>query len=157
MVEFSVGNGQRWTANFAPGFGTTSGAFPHPDGSRVLVIASGDVWVVDPMNQSAEQVFRGINAVWPVSSPDGFILEWQGLAFVRFGAAGVFWHTRRLSWDGFEGLEVGPGQIIGQAWSSIEEGWLPFEVDLATGAVAGGAYHLEDGREWEQLASSGAA
>ncbi len=47
VVEFGTGAGA-WVANFRPGLGGLDAAFLHPNGHDVVVIASGDLWVVSP-------------------------------------------------------------------------------------------------------------
>jgi hypothetical protein len=156
VVEFEPANGPPWTGNFEPGIGGTSDVLPHPDGRRAIVIAAGDAWVVDPETAAGERLLDSIDAVWPVQAPEGFVFSWQGLAFVRIGTTGVIWHTRRLSWDGFDSVSVSKDRITGAAWDPMLNQWQPFEVDLATGASHGGSFGEHDSEHWEQLAPASA-
>jgi hypothetical protein len=45
-----------------------------------------------------------------------------------------------ISVDGFDKLRFEVKRLIGEAWSPIEDRWLPFSVDLHTGFVDGCGY-----------------
>jgi hypothetical protein len=153
VVEFSQGGDGSWTGNFEPGIEGATDVLQHPDEKHVIVISRGDVWVVDPNRRLADRIAYAVDSFWPVSSPDGFVFSRQGLAFFRLVEDGVRWHTRRLSWDGFDKVEVDPTTIRGLAWNAVVETSQTFEVDLKTGASMGGAYDLEDTEGWERLAN----
>jgi hypothetical protein len=93
-----------------------------------------------------------LEAFWPVHEPDGFVFSRQGLAFLRLDADGIRWHTRRISWDGFDALEFDHGRITGFAWNAVGNQWQPFSVSLETGQSTGGGYDVEDTEGWEHLA-----
>ncbi|HKI85294.1 MAG TPA: hypothetical protein VKA53_00980, partial [Thermoanaerobaculia bacterium] len=82
----------------------------------------------------------------------GWIYSRQGLALARLGPAGLFWHTRRLSWDGFDQLAVSGNEMKGLAWSPMDDRWHPFRVDIRTGTSQGGSYGDDDSEGWERLA-----
>ena len=155
VVEFASGTG-KWTGNFAPGSGELSTAVPHPDGRRVLVVAGGDIWMVDPDTETAEQVATSVVDLWRVGTPEGSVLNLQGLAFAHLGPTGILWHTRRLSWDGFKDIEMIDARLTGAAWSAVgPPEWVPFEVDLSTGRSTGGSFDVPGSLtgDWERLAS----
>ena len=56
------------------------------------------------------------------------------------GSEGWCWRTRRISWDGFEGIEIAEKTIYGRAWNAVMRYWQPFSIEVATGIVRGGAY-----------------
>ena len=72
--------------------------------------------------------------------PDGYLLNNQGLGFLRLSADGVMWRSRRISWDGFSELRLEGQRLFGQAWSPFGDAWLPFELDVRTGETEGGSY-----------------
>jgi hypothetical protein len=155
VVEFVRPDKQTWVGNFAPGISSLSAVLPHPDGRQVLVFSGGDAWAIDTDAERGEQIMQAVDAVWPEVHSDGLILSRQGLALARLGPAGILWHTRRLSWDGFDKVHVDSGHISGLAWDAINDRWLPFDVDVATGSSAGGSYGSEDTERWERLAAVG--
>jgi hypothetical protein len=150
VIEFTDSAGDRWTANFRPGLGGLNGVGPHPDGRHVLVFAGGDAWSVDPDQREAVLVGNAIDAQWVV--PGGLVLSRQGLAFLRLAASGTLWHTRRLSWDGFQNVLIHGETLTADAWSPLDDSWVPCWVDLASGRSHGGSYFEQDVERWEQLA-----
>lgn len=152
VVRFVRSDGGIWAGNFAPGIGGATDVRAHPDEQRVIVFAGGDVWVVDPDTESAEQVAVAVDAIWPVEGPAGMVMSRQGLAFSRLGPAGLLWHTRRLSWDGFDQVRLAEGRLTGLAWDAVHDRWEPFAVDLSTGRSTGGTFSDDDHEGWERLA-----
>jgi len=150
VVEFASQAGS-WVGNFAGGLGGLTAVHPHPNDRDVVVIAAGDLWVVDMEQRSAEVAFSSIDAALDVQHPPGWVFSRQRVALARFGPGGLIWHTRRLSWDGFDQLKIVGGEITGRAWSPIRNQWLEFQVDLRTGKSSGGANSSEDSEQWEQL------
>jgi hypothetical protein len=81
----------------------------------------------------------------------------QGLAIARFGPQGLCWHTKRLSWDGFDQLNVVGDELTGLAWDPMGDSAMPFRVDIRTGRSSGGSFLAEGTRtnDWERLADDG--
>lgn len=153
VVEFGTGAGA-WVANFRPGLGGLNRAFLHPNGRDVAVIASGDLWVVNPIQRSAELLLPAIVTALEVQNPNGWVLSRQGIALARLGPGGLVWHTRRLSWDGFDQLRIEGNEVVGLAWSPFGDQWREFRVDLRTGKSSGGTYSEKDSERWDRLSVS---
>lgn len=141
VVEFAGREGTTWVGNFELGYGRISGTWAHPNGTDAIVIAAGTAYSVSPSSRAVVEMAGYVEQVWPVEGPPGLLFQLMGIVFVRIGAAGELWRTRRVSWDGFADLELGSESIRGSAW---EPGgtWVPFVVDLHTGAVHGGSFAL---------------
>ena len=150
VVEFTNGR-TRWTGNFAGGYGITL-AQAHPNQRDAVVIAGGQMYVVDIDARSAHCPLASIQDMVEVNDPDGWIFDISGLALVRFGSRGVVWHTRRLSWDGLRDLRIDNRTLTGGAWSPLEDRWMEFQVDLITGRSTGGSMPPEIQDDWEKLA-----
>ena len=150
VVEFDSAAGS-WVANFRPGLGGLNLVSPHPNGHDAVVIASGDQWVVNPERHSANLLLPAINTALEVHDTNGWVLSRQGIALARLGPEGLIWHTRRLSWDGFDQLSIVGDEITGLAWSPLGDQWLGFRVDLRIGRSSGGAYSQIDSEQWERL------
>jgi hypothetical protein len=148
-----VNDSTHWIGNFQCGSASSNLVRLHPDLSRVLVFAAGNLWVVNPQARMAELWADWIDAVWPVPGSNDLVLSLQGLALARLGAEGTRWRTRRLSWDGFDAVAFNGSSINGVAWTPLGQTWLPFEVDLSSGASRGGSYVELDGTDGEQLAT----
>lgn len=151
VVEFRAEAGA-WVGNFQPGLGKLECAGDHPDGRHAIVMSAGDLWVVDPNERTAQLVLPGIEAAFEVQDPNGWIYSREGLALARLGPAGLIWHTRRLSWDGFAQLTILGAEMRGLAWSPFDDQWQPFRVNIRTGMSRGGSYGDEDSEGWEKLA-----
>ena len=140
VVEFALPSGEKWLGNFKRGGGGVDGVLPHPNGAEVLVMAAGSVWSVDPFSQHAIELAGAVDGTWPVNDPEGVIFSLLGLSLLRLGPPGILWRTHQISWDGFRHIELSQHALTGEAWSAIDDSWIPFSVDLHTGVVAGGAY-----------------
>lgn len=151
VVEFTTEAG-RWFGNFERGMRGMEFIGFHPNARDAVVIARGDLWVVRPEEHTAELQFTAIQAAYDVHDPDGWVFDRQGLAFARLGPTGILWHTRRISWDGFDQVTLDKDKVTGLAWSALEDRWFPFQVDLSSGRAAGGSYPVADGSDWEVLA-----
>lgn len=152
VVEFKSELGT-WVGNFKPGFARVTLAGVHPNGRDAIVIAAGNLWVINPNTKTGTLLLPAIDAALEVREPDGWILNRQGLALARFGPQGIIWHTRRLSWDGFDELSIALGEVKGLAWSPLDDRWYPFRVDLSTGKSTGGSFGNEDAEGWERCLS----
>ena len=146
VVEFELADGSTWAGNFEPGLGGLHDVRAHPNGHDVLVSSAGSLWQVDPATRVGEELSSAVFSVWP----DGGALVYsvQDIAFVCVGPTGVEWRTRRISWDGFRELHIEGDRLAGEAWSPIENRWMPFVLDLATGAAEGGSYPVDP--PWDQ-------
>ncbi len=138
-VEFVTAKGV-WVGNFRPGLGGVDDVRLHPDEQHVLVVSAGALWCVNPESHMAEEVAPAILEIWEMGESRDLVFNDQGLAFVRLGRSGVVWHTRRISWDGFQKVHLESERLVGEVWSPFEDRWLPFSVDLTTGQVDGGSY-----------------
>lgn len=143
-----------WVGNFRPGLDGIELAAIHPNKRDAVVVAGGDLWTVDPIKRTGSLILHAINAAFSVRDPDGWLFSRQGLAIARFGPDGLCWHTRRLSWDGFDDLKLVGSELTGLACDPIGDTWVPFRVDIRTGRSQGGSWlpagTLTD--NWERLA-----
>lgn len=153
VVQLDSG-GNSWIANFRPGLGGLTAFYPHPNGHDAVVIALGDLWVVNPEQRSAERLLPAVDMAQEGQEPNGWIFSRQGLALARLGPDGLIWHTRRLSWDGFDRLRIEGDEVTGLAWSALDDEWCEFRVDIHTGRSFGGTYSELDPENWEHIAVS---
>lgn len=151
VVEFIPDTGKSWTGNFQPGLGGIDDVRPHPNGRDVLVISAGSAWQVDPCRRTFAEIADGVDAVWSVADPEGVVMSRQGLALMSFGGDGLLWQTRRISWDGFQQIQLLRTELRGLAWAPWTPEWTPFRVDLRTGRVEGGSYNEPDADEWRHV------
>jgi hypothetical protein len=155
VVEIIPSRAAVWIGNFRRGLSNYSEVCPHPDGERLFVVAGGQGYVVDPTTRRLLHELGGaITGVWQLSNPPSLLLNHQGIAFERIGLAGRLWHSRQLSWDGFDDLDITQNAVNGLGWSAPYDTWEPFSVDLRTGRTTGGAYTGPDLTEREVIADS---
>jgi hypothetical protein len=151
VVRFTDRGGS-WTGNFEPGrLGGLDVVHACAGGRHVLVIANGDAWIVDLERRDASCLLPAVDWMLDVPDASGWILSRQGLALARVVDFRLVWHTRRLSWDGFQRLRIDGERIRGSAYTWVDDGWHEFTVDLRTGASTGGCYPCEPGDAWELL------
>jgi hypothetical protein len=150
VVEFNTGT-DLWVANVRSGSGGLHFAGLHPNRRAAIVIASGDLWMIDLRTRAAVQMLPAIEAMWQVQNPEGWVFSRQGIALARLGPSGLIWHTRRLSFDGFDEVHIDRHEVKGLAWSPLDDTWRPFCVDIQTGKAVGGSYFLEHDDGWEKL------
>lgn len=152
VVEFDFPAQSPWVGNFARGLGGINEVRPYPDCRTILVIAQNEIYFVDPLTRTATHLNLPITEIWAVPGVPDLILSRQDIALLRIGPAGIMWHTRRVSWDGFRNIQISAEKITGEAWCPGES-WLPFAVDPRTGRTDGGSYTGPEEKGWEQLAS----
>lgn len=140
VVQLTTDDGDTWVGNFGGGDGGIVGVWEHPNQSEVLVVSSGTAYAVSPSSRVVTALFVGVERLWVVDDPPGMVFQRMGLDFCRLGAAGVLWCTRRVSWDGFSDVALERDVIAGKAWA-LGDSWLPFEVNLHSGEVQGGAFN----------------
>lgn len=153
VIEIHPHDQAAWIGNFRPGALTFSGAYRHPNGRDLLVVSGGQGYIVDPETRELRAEIGGgaIEGAWVLESGASLLMQHQGLFFELLGPPGTVWHTRRLSWDGFNGVTLSQGRLTGQGWDAISGQWRDFEVDLRTGASRGGGYDGPDGEEHQRL------
>lgn len=140
VVQFCPENGGEWTGNFQPGLTGLYRVIFHPNGQYLIVIAGGEAYVIDPVSRELIVTFGGFfESVVAVSSLNSLLFS-NGLWFELYGANGLEWKTRRLSWDGIRNIELLDSAVVGEGWC-FDESWHRFSVDLSTGACTGGAYN----------------
>src|SRR5258707_13381473 len=79
VVQFD-GEAGAWVANFRPGLGGINLVAPHPNHGDVVVITSGDLWVVNPEQRSAERLLPDAFAALEVDDPTGWGFSPPGIA-----------------------------------------------------------------------------
>lgn len=139
VVRFADGEGRQWVGNFQPGLGGVDTVLDHPDGRRVFVIAGGQGYIVDPEDRSSRNYFGG-NIESAISLPGLGVIFGNGLWFEAIGPDGPLWKSDRISWDGMQNLEITGQTLTGEAWDPMQECWVRFELDVATGHSQGGSF-----------------
>jgi hypothetical protein len=141
-IEFEPAGGEPWVANFQCGLTAYSNVVAHPNGQDLVIIAGGVGYVVRPQGRKLIATFGGgVLGLWSIPGFNFLVFNDGGVAFSALGTEGWCWKTRRISWDGFEAIEIAEKTIYGRAWNAVLQCWEPFRIEIATGLVQGGAYN----------------
>ncbi|MCZ7485771.1 hypothetical protein O8B38_08115 [Agrobacterium rhizogenes] len=143
VFEFTMSGGNSWVGNFDPGYRTSSvatGVYPELGAGAVFVLADGRAYKINAVTKELiEEISRYV--VWiGYFAPLEIMVVCDDLEVVAYTRAGVFWRSERVSWDGIEYVSIRNDRLFGQAYDPMDDRWLPFEIDLATGLITGGSY-----------------
>jgi hypothetical protein len=141
VVRFRPDASASWVGNFQPGLSSFQDVLRHPNGREFLVIAGGHGYIVDPHDRAKREYF-GAQIEIAVQAPElNNIVFGNGFWLESLGPDGWQWRSGRISWDGMRELRCDGLQLLGQAWSPLENCWLPFALDLRSGEFTGGSYN----------------
>jgi hypothetical protein len=142
VVSFRTTSGERWTGNFARGFGKLNSVSDELGPKAAVVVSNGAAYLVDVDAKCATEITEPVEYIEYVPS-QRMIVVGNGLWFSALGAsANVVWRTRRISWDGMRCIRRTGEAIFGEAFTPMgPPDWLPFEVDLQSGHVEGGSFN----------------
>jgi hypothetical protein len=148
VVEFHPADGETWVGNFArDGFTDFSTAVLHPNGRFVVVVSSGQAYVVDPQRRSVLEMFGGqFQSLFAVADL-GLLVFQTPFDFLAINAKRRAWKTHRMAIEEFRSVRVEGARLVGEA-CDLGDLWVPFEIDLASGKVKGGSPAFK--RRWWQ-------
>lgn len=141
VVRFYRADGTDWVANFEPGWTDLRAVFTFPDTDRVLVVACGCCYVMDPDETQPIAVF-GVDCKYAVRSPDGRLILASTVCLTIVEPDGTHWNTERISWDGLEDLRIDGSTVSGMAYHPMldSDEWLPFSYDIDHRELVGGSF-----------------
>jgi len=141
-ISISPHEGEPWLGTFAFGRVTpkaVTGVFSTPNPTRLCVVAQGSGFLVSVSEPNVWEAVRAIPVI-DVRS----VLKHEVIVFaiftelVAYGADGIRWRTKRLTWDNMKVVEVTEDQLTGEFWDIQSESTQTFVVDLASGSHRGG-------------------
>lgn len=139
MVEFTPTDGERWVGNFAAGSRSLECVRDDLGESAVLVVAGGDVYLVDSKKQQVILELPWVTDVRFESDLELFVIA-DNCEVVALGQSGLKWRSRRVSWDGITELKRTGRSLHGLAYDIHDRPPVPFVIDLETGQATGGSY-----------------
>lgn len=147
VVRFYPKASESWVANFFGDRGMACNAvLDHPNGTDVIVVAGGEASIVDPevrgIRERIPGEIKGFMALPSLNS----VLFWGFTDFSAIKADNSRWLSPRISWDGLRNMQVHGTELAGEAYTPIEDAWVPFKLDLLTGHCADGIYANEIAR-----------
>ena len=147
VVRFYPEQSEPWIGNFLGGnFTNYSTALDHPNGADVVVVARGDACIVDIEKRYIRKDLAGhVDQVIAIPSL-GMLVFPNMTDFIAITADNAGWRSERISWDGFRNLKVLGNDLLGEAYTPVEDSWVPFTLDLRTGHCADAVYQREIAR-----------
>jgi hypothetical protein len=143
VVRFYPRESEPWVGNFLGGMTTCTIVLDHPNETDVIVVAQGEACVVDPENRAVrDRIAWDIEEVIPLPSLGSVIFR-ALTDFTAIKADNSGWRSPRISWDGLRNIEVHETELLGEAYTPIEDAWVPFKLDLLTGHCSDGIYENE--------------
>lgn len=115
-----------------------TGLVTTPSPQHLCVVAGGQAYWVDTDTPSNSSAISAIFPVVQVHSNRALVILVDYTNIAAFGDAGFAWRSDRLSWDGILVDEIRESTLFGSGWSAPDDGWVPFTLDLASGAHCGG-------------------
>ena len=141
VVSFATTDGERWTGNFARGFGLLNTVRDELGPAAAIVVSGGEAYLVDVDRRLATR-FAGPVEYIEYAPNQHLIVVGNGLWFDGVRASGKVWRTRRISWDGMRSIQCDGDRIVGEAFTPMgPPDWHPFVLDLASGLVEGGSFN----------------
>lgn len=143
VIRVRPASTEAWIGNFQCGDNDHTAVYTHPDGKRLIVVACGSDYLVDP--RTRELLSRTTdNISFSCEVPElEIILFGDHIRFWAEGKDGRRWTTPRLSWDGFSEVSVTREILTGKWYSVIDEAWHEFRMDLASGDVSESTFEAE--------------
>ncbi|WP_431204774.1 hypothetical protein ACQ86E_06895 [Bradyrhizobium betae] len=149
VVCFYPSDSEPWVGNFLGGLTRFSAVLNHPNGSDVIVIAMGEAVIVDPETRSLrDSIGSQIEEIF-VLEEEKFVVFRSIVDFCAMAADNTKWHSPRISWDGFRNLTRRGLELSGEAWTPIEDAWVPFKLDLSNGQCLDAIYQTDMSRARE--------
>ena len=133
---------EAWIGNFRQGQNDHNAIYKHPDGKRLIVIAGGAYYLVDPLTK--DSMGQKDNISFSCEVPElGIVVLGDHVRFWAEGNLGRAWTTPRLSWDGFTGITVAEDILTGKWYSAIDEEWREFRLNLSSGDVLDATFETD--------------
>ncbi|MCK1387886.1 hypothetical protein [Bradyrhizobium sp. 21] len=152
VVRFYPSDSEPWVGNFLGGLTKFSSVLRHPNGSDVIVIAMGEAVVVDPETRTLrDRIGAQIEEIFVLEEEKSVVFR-SIVDFCAIAADNTKWHSPRVSWDGFRGLKRSGLELSGEAWTPIQDAWVPFQLDLSNGQCLNAIYQADMSRAREVVA-----
>jgi hypothetical protein len=146
VVRFYPRESEPWVGNFVGDLTACNIVLEHPNKTHIIVVARGEAHIVDPERRAViDRLSFDVHQVIPVPSLGSVIFQ-GAIDFIAIRADKSGWISPRISWDGFRNIKVRETELFGEAYSSINDIWAPFKLDLLTGRCTDGTYELDIGQ-----------
>lgn len=141
VIRFFKSDGTDWIANFQPGNTGFSIVIELAD-SKLLVIASGTCYIIDPDQQIPISVFgESYEAVLKTQGGVYVLQDRTGLTILD--ESGDYDHSEPISYDGIKELDLVENRFVkGVSYYPTEDDdeWIPFIYDIVEKKLTGGSF-----------------
>ncbi|HUT30853.1 MAG TPA: hypothetical protein VMX13_13760 [Sedimentisphaerales bacterium] len=141
VVEFHPAGVPVWVGNFQRGLGNYDCVLEHPDPNLIVVVAGCEGYVVNITDRNMVQNFGGMIQRILAQKEKPLIVFDNTIDLIILDSRQQLLRTKRISWDGFQGLRIDGERILGESWDPMMDKWTPFVVDLNNLNVTGGSYN----------------
>lgn len=141
-VRFYKSDGTNWVANFRPGWTGLNKVFDFREHNKTIVIAGGLGYLMTVENEKPLSTFGiTINEIFQTENGSLVCVDEISI-FILDNSTGEFWRSERISWDGFQSLELNEGIISGQSYdpTNSKKTWADFSLNIKTKELTGGSY-----------------
>jgi hypothetical protein len=139
VVRFTPFSRNAWIGNFQRGSTGPDTVLEHPDQQHTLVVSGGVGYIIDPETATLTHQLSGL-IMHVIPAPDLVaIVLGDNLKFEAVRADGLWWQSGRISWDGFRKIVKSGTILTGESYSTLDQVWSPFALDLTSGLFAGGS------------------
>jgi hypothetical protein len=145
-VLFEEEDGSSWCASFCGGDSNYSDVLFLGSGRNVFVVSRGRGYWLDAEQKRLLNTTECDIITTAIAVPDGRLVVFADFTdLFATGVDGLLWRSRQVALDGVRLLRATSDRVWGDArgYRVGQDEWQPFEVDLATGTVRGGAWDLE--------------
>ena len=141
VVRFYKSDGSAWVANFKPGWTEFCLVLDYPDTNRVVVIANGQGYIMNPDQVVPTETF-GIDIREALQTENNKIILVDDLYVRLLDEKGTIWQSERISWDGMKDLKLEGIILTGLSYDPTDSSneWIPFSIDLETMVIKGGSF-----------------
>jgi len=140
-VRFYKSDRTEWIANFQPGWTNLKTVIEFENTAKVLVIAYGTCYLMEPDDAKPIDVFGfGYSHIYKASNNRIVLQDRTDLTIVEPDA--THWDTERISWDGLAEVKVDNNIVSGLAFNPNHDAdeWGGFSYNLDTKILVGGAF-----------------
>lgn len=121
------------------------GAYSTPDQDVLCVVAGGEGYLVNVLRPLEFRMipFGSVESVFQVSSVPAIVFV-GSTDVATYGDADEIWTSERISYDGFQNLQLQGNELRGQAWLAPTDEWYDFKVDLRKKRVHDNRYGVAE-------------
>ncbi|MEM6261546.1 MAG: hypothetical protein AAGI38_03485 [Bacteroidota bacterium] len=138
VIEFNDGN-QTWAANFQLGLSDLNFTYEFSE-ERVLVVAGGVAYLMDPRSKTPINVFGGGYKNLIIYGQNLILSDDVSVDFIN--EDGIMWESPRISFDGINDLKIENRTLIGKSYDPMNDAdeWVDFSINIDSKEVQGGSY-----------------